>query len=70
MTPTNAAGTVQFRDGNTVIATAGVIPFTGLAGPQIVFLPPGPHSITATFVPANPAAFQPSTSSPPRTFTF
>jgi hypothetical protein len=68
--PINAAGTVQFKDGNTVIASAPVIPFTGSAGPTIAILPRGSHSVTAMFVPKNPAAFKPSTSVPPVTFRF
>ncbi len=66
--PANATGTVQFKDGTTVIGSAPA--FFGNAGPTVVILPRGSHSITATFVPNNPAAFQPSTSAPPVTVTF
>lgn len=68
VTPVNAAGNVQFKDGSHVIATAPVV--FGSAGPTIAILAPGSHSITATFVPSNPAATQPSTSPPPVTFKF
>ena len=68
VTPANATGTVQFKDGTTVI---GSVPaFFGTAGPTVVILPRGSHSITATFVPNNPTAFRPSTSASPVTVTF
>lgn len=67
--PPNAAGTVVFKDGNTPIA--GPVPVIGgIAVGGLMSLPVGPHSVTAMFVPSNPAAFQPSTSAPPVTFTF
>jgi Bacterial Ig-like domain (group 3) len=66
--PANATGTVQFKDGTTVIGSAPV--FFGNAGPTVVVLPRGSHSITASFVPSNSAAFNPSTSAPPVNFTF
>ncbi|HEV7451875.1 MAG TPA: hypothetical protein VGO16_10900 [Pseudonocardiaceae bacterium] len=59
--PFNAAGTVQFKDGSTNIGAParvhGDVAFGGL-----VSLPPGPRSLTATFIPAKLAAFQLSTS--------
>ncbi|MGH3767541.1 MAG: hypothetical protein ACRDTX_20735 [Pseudonocardiaceae bacterium] len=59
--PFNAAGSVQFKDGNTNIGPR--IPVTGgIAVGRLVSLPPGSHSLTATFIPANLAAFQLSTS--------
>ncbi|MGH3684817.1 MAG: DPP IV N-terminal domain-containing protein [Pseudonocardiaceae bacterium] len=59
--PFNAAGTVQFKDGTTNIG-APVPVAGGIAVGGAVSLPPGPHSLTATFIPANLAAFQLSTS--------
>lgn len=70
VTPTNAIGTVQFKDGTTVIASAPVITGIGTAISTFAILPAGPHSITAMFVPRNNAAFRPSTSAPPVTFKF
>jgi hypothetical protein len=66
--PSNAAGTVQFRDGITALGapvpvTAG---FAFLISPST--LTTGPHSLTAVFTPTNPVAFGPSTS-PPVTLT-
>ena len=66
--PFNAAGTVQFKDGTTNLG-APVPMAGGVAVGSFVTLPPGPHSLTATFIPANLAAFQLSTSNTV-TFTF
>jgi hypothetical protein len=68
VTPTNAAGTVQFKDGTTnlgnpVRATPGTV-----AG-GISRLSPGQHTLTATFTPTDPTKFKPSTSNTV-TFTF
>jgi hypothetical protein len=59
--PHGADGSVQFFDGATQLAgslrvTGGVVfgPFSILSG--------GQHSITAVFIPSDPAAFLPSTS--------
>ncbi|MGH3817602.1 MAG: Ig-like domain-containing protein [Pseudonocardiaceae bacterium] len=68
MTPTNATGTVQFKDGTSNLG-APVSVTGGFAFGGVVFLPAGPHSLIAMFTPANPAAFQPSTSNVV-TFTF
>jgi hypothetical protein len=52
---------VQFKDGNANIGSA--VPVRGsVAIGGLISLPPGPHSLTATFIPANLAAFQLSTS--------
>ncbi|MGH3752225.1 MAG: hypothetical protein ACRDRP_05925 [Pseudonocardiaceae bacterium] len=59
--PFNAAGTVQFKDGTTNLG-APVPVAGGVAVGSFVSLPPGPHSLTATFIPSNLAAFQLSTS--------
>jgi len=67
--PFNAAGTVQFKDGTTNIGRP-VRVTAGFAFGGLVFLPAGPHSLTAVFTPRNPARFGPSTSTPPMTFTF
>jgi aldose sugar dehydrogenase len=59
--PSNATGTVVFKDGNTPIA--GPVPVIGgFAIGGLRFLGGGQHSITAVFTPANSAALQPSTS--------
>ncbi|MGH3771572.1 MAG: hypothetical protein ACRDRW_09285 [Pseudonocardiaceae bacterium] len=59
--PVNAAGTVQLKDGTTNIGAPIPVTF-GIAVGHLVSLPPGPHSLTATFIPTNLAAFQLSTS--------
>lgn len=66
--PNNAAGIVQFKDGNTNLGGPRPV-MGGFAVGHLMFLEGGPHSITAVFTPANPAAFQPSTSNT-ATFTF
>ncbi|MGH3846792.1 MAG: Ig-like domain-containing protein [Pseudonocardiaceae bacterium] len=61
MAPTNAVGKVQFKDGATNLG--GPVTVTGgVAIGPFTTLPAGPHSITATFTPTNPANFKPSTS--------
>ncbi|HET9257444.1 MAG TPA: Ig-like domain repeat protein [Pseudonocardiaceae bacterium] len=59
--PVNATGTVQFKDGNINIGTPVPVIF-GLAIGRLKSLPPGPHALTATFIPAKLSAFQLSTS--------
>ncbi|MGH3886488.1 MAG: Ig-like domain-containing protein [Pseudonocardiaceae bacterium] len=59
--PTNATGTVQFKDGDTNIG-GPVRVVNGTAIGPFTFLPRGQHSVTAVFTPRNPAAFRPSTS--------
>jgi hypothetical protein len=66
--PANATGTVLFKDGNNNLG-GPVQVFGGIAVGPLTFLPAGSHSLTAKFTPANPAAFQPSTSNTV-TFTF
>ncbi|MGH3671665.1 MAG: Ig-like domain-containing protein [Pseudonocardiaceae bacterium] len=57
----NAAGTVQFKDGNTNLGRP--VPVGGgVAIGLFTTLPPGSHSVTAVFTPTNPAKFKPSTS--------
>jgi hypothetical protein len=68
LAPSNAVGTVQFKDGNTNLG-GPVAVFGGVAVGPFTTLPPGPHSITAVFTPTNPANFQSSTSNTV-TFTF
>jgi hypothetical protein len=59
--PANAAGTVQFKEESTNIG--GPVPVgAGLAFGGFVVLPAGAHSLTAEFTPADPTAFQSSTS--------
>jgi hypothetical protein len=59
--PTNAAGTVQFKDGNTNLG-APVPVFGGVAIGPFTSLRPGLHSVTVVFTPSKPAAFKSSTS--------
>lgn len=68
MAPPNATGAVQFRDGDRNLDGPRQV-IAGIAIGQLTFLGGGSHSITAVFTPANPAAFQPSTSNTV-TFTF
>ena len=61
LTPTNATGTVQFKDGTTNLGKpVRVTPGTVASGASI--LRPGQHSLTATFTPTDPTKFTPSTS--------
>jgi Bacterial Ig-like domain (group 3) len=59
--PSAAAGTVDFKRGATVIGSAPVN--GGTATLTTTSLPIGTHSLTASFVPGDPGAFNPSTSS-------
>lgn len=69
VTPTNAQGTVQFKDGATNLGGPRPVIGGGIAIGPLTFLGGGPHSITAVFTPADPTAFKPSTSAAD-TFTF
>ncbi|MGH3864544.1 MAG: Ig-like domain-containing protein [Pseudonocardiaceae bacterium] len=60
--PTIATGTVQFRDGTTALGTP--VPVFGGFALLITPLPKGEHSLIAEFIPTNPTAFAPSTTSP------
>ena len=63
--PFNATGTVQFKDGTTVLGAP--VPVTaGFAFLHTSALTTGTHTLTAVFTPTNPAAFGPSTSPPVR----
>jgi hypothetical protein len=61
VSPRNAAGTVQFKDGTTNLG--GPVAVTGgvTIGP-IMFISFSPHSLTAVFTPTNSTVFQSSTS--------
>ncbi|MGB8961000.1 MAG: Ig-like domain-containing protein, partial [Pseudonocardiaceae bacterium] len=61
VTPTGAAGTVQFSDGSSVLG-APLQVFNGVAFLSTSALASGTHSLTAAFTPTDPAAFGPSTS--------
>ena len=64
-----AAGTVQFTDNGTPVGpTATVDAATGAASLSISTLAAGGHSLGATFTPANPAAYEPSTTATARAF--
>lgn len=56
----DAAGTVQFKDGENVVATETIE--DGNAAAALTDVSAGAHSYTAVFVPADPAAFGTSTS--------
>lgn len=58
--PFNAAGSIQFVDGNKPLGNA--MPVTGGFALSITSLPKGTHSLTAMFIPANEATYVPSTS--------
>jgi hypothetical protein len=61
VSPSDAAGTVQFRDGATNIGDS--VPVSGGFAFRITTtLTRGTHSLTAEFIPTNTAAFGPSTS--------
>lgn len=63
VTPGNAAGTVEFKDGDTNIGNP--VPVFGGFALRLTFgLEQGPHELTAVFTPANSAAFAGSTSDP------
>jgi hypothetical protein len=59
--PPTAVGSVQFKDGATIIGPA-VIVANGAASGTTSSLSAGSHSLTAVFTPANPAADAPSVS--------
>ncbi len=57
----HAAGTVQLKDGATDVGSP--VPVAGgFAFGGFFVLTQGSHSLTAEFTPADPSAFQPSTS--------
>lgn len=56
------AGTVQFHDGVSVVATRALV--DGVATAVLAPVPTGTHTYVATFVPADLANFMASTSSP------
>src|SRR5664279_3871413 len=60
MTPSGAAGSVQFLDGTTSLGTVAVTAGVAQLAPQT--LPVGTHSLTAKFTPTDSTAFGPSTS--------
>jgi hypothetical protein len=63
VTPNNAAGSVQFFDGGTMIGSA--VPVSGgSASTTTSSLSCGAHSLIAKFVPTDPNAFAPSQSGP------
>jgi len=60
--PSNAAGSIKFFDGASVLGTVPVA--AGAASLTTSSLDSGVHSLTAEFVPSDATAFGPSTSSP------
>jgi Bacterial Ig-like domain (group 3) len=68
LTPANAVGTVQFKDGTRNLG--GPIPILGgIAVGPVTVLVKGQHQLTAVFTPVTPTKFKPSTSNTV-TFTF
>ncbi len=63
VTPVNAAGTVQFMDGDTPLGTPRPV-FSGFALTVTSQLTKGTHALTATFAPADPGTFAASTPPP------
>jgi LPXTG-motif cell wall-anchored protein len=63
-----AAGTISFRNNGTEFAAAAVDAATGVASTSFAGLPVGSASLTAVFLPADPAAYEGSTS-PATTYT-
>lgn len=61
VTPTAAAGTVQFKDGTTNLGTAQTVT-SGSASYSTTALTAGSHSITAVFTPTDTATYSGSTS--------
>ncbi|PZS33454.1 MAG: hypothetical protein DLM61_05075 [Pseudonocardiales bacterium] len=61
VSPTNAAGTVQFKDNGTNI-DGPVRVFGGVAVGPFTTLRAGQHSVTAVFTPSDPTKFKSSTS--------
>lgn len=57
----HVAGTIQIQDGTASLGRPAPVA-AGFAFGGFFVLPPGTHSLTAVFTPANPAAAQPSTS--------
>ncbi|WP_422772801.1 Ig-like domain-containing protein [Plantactinospora sp. WMMC1484] len=62
LAPAEATGSVEFRRGGTALGTAPVS--GGTAALTVSTLPVGSNSLTAQFTPADPAAYEPSTSAP------
>jgi hypothetical protein len=63
ITPAAAVGTVQFKNGATNLGNPVTVS-NGTASGSTSRLALGSHQLTAVFIPANPAAFGPSTSPP------
>jgi hypothetical protein len=63
ITPATAAGTVQFKDGTTILGNRPVTVSNGKAEGTISELAVGSHQLSAAFSPADPAAFTTSVSS-------
>jgi len=63
VSPSTAAGTVQFTDTTTNTNLGSVPVIAGQAILVTTALSAGTHTVTAAFTPTNPAAFAPSTSS-------
>jgi hypothetical protein len=61
VTRATAAGTVQFKDGSTIVGDP-VRVSNGTASQTTSMLAPGPHRLIAVFTPPDPIALRPSTS--------
>ncbi len=62
VSPADAAGTVTFKRGTTVINASPITVSGGTATLASTVLPAGTQNLTAVFTPSNPGSFQPSTS--------
>jgi hypothetical protein len=69
VTPLNTAGSVHFFDGSTDLGMGTYNAATGDATLSVSTLTVGSHSLTAAFTPADPAAFNGSTSAPALAYT-
>jgi len=61
VTPSGAAGTVQFKDNGTNIGSPVAVNASGVATTTTAFTTNGAHPLSAVFTPTDPAAFGPST---------
>jgi hypothetical protein len=66
VSPRNAAGSVQFKDGPTHIG-GPVVAFNGFALGFASGLNEGAHELAAEFTPTNPQAYEPSSDLKPLT---
>jgi len=61
VTPASVGGTVQFKDGSANVGDPQTV-WSGFAVRVVTDFRVGTHELTASFIPNNPAAYQPSIS--------